>query len=253
MKFKFIMAMFMFLLFLTGCSNKDEVDSLMKPPKLSASQSQILELMDKFIPKEAKLVIPSYGENQKSIEYIDLDGDKKDEAIIFLKEEGKVSYDSKIEFLILKQIENKWTNESYISEHGNSIDSVIFKDIDGDGKKEIILIYKMQGSSIGNIGIYKEEGNAFKEIFSETCFNYVLEDLDMDGITELIVFNDTKCILYKVYQEWLSKKDEKDFSIIEKYSIEVQGDKKSKEIFVKTENFSEDIIIKNNKLEFIEK
>lgn len=106
MKFKVVIVISMFLLIASGCSNKDELDSLMKPPKLSDSQSQISEIMVKFIPKEARLIIPSYGENQKSIEYIDIDGDKKEEAIIFLKDEAKQSFDSKIGFLILKQIED---------------------------------------------------------------------------------------------------------------------------------------------------
>lgn len=254
MKFKVVIVISMFLLFASGCSNKDELDSLMKPPKLSASQSQISELMGKFIPKEARLIIPSYGENRKSIEYIDIDGDKKAEAIIFLKEEGKESYDSKIGFLILKQIKAKWTNEAYISEYGNSIESVIFKDVDGGRKNEIILNYKMEGSSIENIGIYKESENNSKKIFSVTCSNFILEDLDMDGTMELIVFNDEKCILYKADKQGLSEKDETNFFGYEGCSIVVQTvNKNSKAIFVNSESFSKEIMVKDNKLQIIEK
>ncbi len=253
MKFKVVIVISMFLLFASGCSNKDELDSLMKPPKLSASQSQISEIMVKFIPKDARLIIPSYGENQKSIEYIDIDGDKKHEAIIFFKEEGKQSYDSKIGFLILKQIKDKWNNEAYISEYGNSIESVTFKDVDGDRKYEIILDYKMEGSSIENIGIYKENESDFKKIFSAPCSNFILDDLDMDGTMELIVFNDEKCTLYKDDKQGLSEKDEADFLVFEGCSIVVQAvNKSSKAIFIKSESFSEEITVKDNKLQIIE-
>ena len=69
--------------FTSGCSMKTSPENLMKPPKLEGDKEQVRKALEEYLPQNAKLVIPPNQDRPSAIKFLDLDGDKLNESIVF--------------------------------------------------------------------------------------------------------------------------------------------------------------------------
>ena len=78
-------AAFCLLCFLgmTGCTPGASVDTLLKPPSLSAEQQQIYLALQDAVGSGITLQYPRAGENLSAFTVTDLDADGEDEALVF--------------------------------------------------------------------------------------------------------------------------------------------------------------------------
>ncbi len=189
-----------------------------KPPRLTDSKQQIKKLIKDNLSLDNILINPVSGENQRSIQYIDLNGDKNDEAVVFYKKDMDGLYDLSIGCMILKQNASRWYKYDTINLYGTSFIKILFSDFDNDGNKEIILFYNIEGSTIKNIAVYKDDGAKYNELMTGTYVGFVLDDIYGDSKLELAVFNEfdfssplLKCSLYKFQDNKLDKTDEISF------------------------------------------
>jgi hypothetical protein len=154
---------------LSGCSVMPGPSSLIEPPKTISSERKnpsAAEIAKGFLPQGYKLTQPMmatqelYGdkltpnmplEYKTSVIEKDLNNDGKKEIIFFIKSAANF-YDGG--FIILQNKNGVWRKVLENKGEGESVARIDFADVDGDGKKDI-LISQFVGASAGEaLSIY---------------------------------------------------------------------------------------------------
>ena len=177
---------FITMIFLSACTS-DILDtkSLLKAPKLSNKYVEIQNTLDNIL-SDYSLVTPQNGVNKEAVYLLDLYGDTKEEAIIFVRDNE--SYEIKI--IVLQKVENEsWVEKNTFSGIGFNINRIDFRDLDGDQNNELIIGW--EGSTLidRGISVYTIKSDQLVEVFNKNYTAYAIEDLDINGNDELMIFN----------------------------------------------------------------
>lgn len=185
-KNKLLLTIVIIMIFLSGCTS-DILDtkSLLEAPKLSNKYVEIQKTLDNLL-SDYSLVTPQKGVNKEAVYLLDLYGDAKEEAIIFVRDNE--SYEIKI--IVLQKEENEsWTERNTFSGIGLNINRIDFRDLDGDENNELIIGW--EGSTLidRGISVYTIKSDQLVEVFNKNYTAYTVEDLDVDGNDELMLIN----------------------------------------------------------------
>ena len=193
-------SLIMSVLFLSSCSYVTSIDRLLSPPKLTELQAELLDALEQGLQTDVGNVIlkyPNYGEgdeiNRKAFILADIDGDGQDETIVF--HQSKESAGAEIIMNILDNIDGKWvwmcdTEQKINTEYSRSeILNVIFEDLNGDGKNEIITEWSLSTSTnrcfIIMDYIVNDDGGSLIISDAAEHSRLVVCDLDEDGSKEI--------------------------------------------------------------------
>lgn len=122
------------LIILSSCAST--IDDLYQLPQLSEQNFQLQELMDEILNLGASYSPPSSGSHRQSVQLQDLDGDGKREAISFFR----FTNDEKpLKIHIFRDVDGEYIEAAKIEGEGESIDSISYSDMDGDGQMEVII------------------------------------------------------------------------------------------------------------------
>lgn len=216
MKKRFTLATFvLFTLLLSGCSMIDSPEELTGPPKLKGDKEEIRLAIKEYLPPNARPLIPPTEDLGSHIKLTDLDGDGKDEAVIFYSIDLE---ENPIRILVLKKVNSVWKNKPEIKIKGQELDRVLFKDLDGDGGLEIVVGSKIKYSLDKDINIYSISGGNLENIFKAKYDEIVIDDLDNDKFSELLVLklnredNQSSGELYKYSTGKMRKVDKISFN-----------------------------------------
>jgi len=185
-KIIFIGVLVVTMIFSAACtSNILDTKSLLKAPKISNKYIEIQNTLDDLF-NDYSLVTPKNAVNKESVYLLNLYGDEKEEAIIFLRD--NLSYKIKIVLLERGASEN-WKEKNIFSGIGDNINRVDFRDLDGDGKNEMIIGW--EGSTLidRGISVYTIKKDKLVEVFNKNYTAYTIEDLDVNGNDELVIIN----------------------------------------------------------------
>ncbi|WP_427339889.1 hypothetical protein [Caloranaerobacter sp. DY30410] len=243
----------------TACGLND-AENLMESPRLSISQEEVKALVKDVLDSNAKLVSPRKGENNSAIQFVDLDNDKKDEVLVlYMLKNDKYP----LRGLILKKQGDEWEIDEGIKGIGYNFDSILFKDITGDGKLEIIVSWNIGEEGINKgLSVYKYENSKSVEIFNDSYEAFAVDDLDNDKKSEIFLVklnkNEIKAKgeLYKYVDKEIKLVDEvkMDGAIGGHYSTKVgMASKDKKGIFLDAtvgahSSITELIVMENGKL-----
>ena len=177
------------LTFFSGCSLKINDPSLLRPPKTTGREAQLESLIADTAHNSYKLKYPQSGEYRSAIITKDLNGDKKDEAIAFYRENDNetatkmlVMYDAGKEWKICGEFEIKLTD----------VDTVQFADIDYDGIEEIFAGFSSTGRNSNELNIFSYNPKTRKAKHNDFKINYssfTTGDYDQDGGSEILTLN----------------------------------------------------------------
>lgn len=177
------------LTFFSGCSLKINDPSLLRPPKTTGREAQLESLIADTAHNNYKLKYPQSGEYRSAIITKDLNGDKKDEAIAFYRENDNetatkmlVMYDAGKEWKICGEFEIKLTD----------VDTVQFADIDYDGIEEIFAGFSSTGRNSNELNIFSYNPKTRKAKHNDFKINYssfTTGDYDQDGGSEILTLN----------------------------------------------------------------
>ncbi|MCR8744464.1 FG-GAP repeat domain-containing protein [Romboutsia lituseburensis] len=158
----------------TGCSidsksgesllSKSPESLLKDKPVYDENKEVLYKAIELKLPLNSSLILPSNASEVGKINEVDLNGDKKDELVVFEKKENLTERTNQVGFMILsKNNDGTYTEIDNRLELGDSIEYANFYDLNGDGSKEIILLVKNNKKT--NMYIYNFENNEIQKTY----------------------------------------------------------------------------------------
>ncbi len=173
-------------LFLSGCTGLrlGTVEDLYCLPSLPSEYQDLEASITALIEEGAEYAAPSSGSNIQPVQLVDLDGDGQEEALAFMR---KPTEEKPLKIYIFSAESGSYQQSAVIEGSGSAIFSVVYSDLNGDGRTELVVGWKT-ASEMQALSIYTLENGQPEEILRTTYVKYVLTDLDSDGLNELVTF-----------------------------------------------------------------
>ena len=179
-------------LLLCGCSGKiGNVEELLEAPKLSQSQSHVVEELNRYIGGSAKLKYPRKGDFLSPFVFKDLNGDGVEEAVVFYGDDNSEAKTKNVRIALLGQAGNKWSVLWDEEGLGTEVESVNFSSMYGEGSPTLIVGYTSTNLSDKFMGVYTylKEQNTIQKMDERSYSEYALADFTGTGIDDLIVLS----------------------------------------------------------------
>lgn len=172
---------------ISGCGSFSFPQELIEKPK-TEYKSDLVEEIVNALPAKYELILPKDITDTGAINFVDIDGDGKEEVILIYEQKDKI-FD--IGFMILKEIDNIWKEFDTIKGTGRELIDAQFVDLNNDNKSEVIIQWD-SGNKEKNqreIDIYTLEDSKMRKIFGKEYLNIEVDDLDKDGTLDIFLFD----------------------------------------------------------------
>lgn len=183
-----VTAMFVF----SGCSLQMKTpDELMSPPKIAGGYQNLQDSFEAVAGEDVELETPMNGEHKSAFIIDDFDSDGNEDAMVFYSEKGKKSTVN-IGIFNKDKDSDKWDYIKSVKGLGNSVDTVVLDDMNGDGLKEVVVGWNLLNLS-KQLSIYEpstlDSSNYFYEMGSFQYSLFDMIDIDSDSHKELFFVN----------------------------------------------------------------
>ncbi len=173
------------LLICASCNNFGGMDSLLEPPKLTATQQEIRNALEKALGKEISFSYPIAGKNKTAITMHDIYGDENNEAVVLYRI-GNESADTRVHILTVGQTGTWETLCDIAPESGNSIDRIDFAQIKQTGYDQLLIGWRLFSGNV--MSVYDVLSGSAETLVSMPYSEITAANLDSDGDSELVVF-----------------------------------------------------------------
>ena len=129
-------------LLLCGCSMGVSVEELFTLPQLPEEYAGLSQALEELLESGYEYVTPESGENIEPIQMVDLDGDGEKSAVVFLRRSGD---ENPLKILVLDPDGDSYQRLCTIESRGAGVDCVLYRDMTGDGAKELIVGWRGTG------------------------------------------------------------------------------------------------------------
>ena len=165
----------------TGCFSFDS-DDFYALPKLPEEFRGIQDAVKPLL-KGGSYSSPVSGNNRQAIQQADLDGDGRDEVLVFCKVEG----DHPLRLLILEGEKDKYTVTCTIESEGSDFNSVEYAQIDGEPGLEILLTLRLGEQLQQFLKVYTLDEGKPVEMMRSDYSAFTTLDIDSDGKTDVFL------------------------------------------------------------------
>lgn len=191
--FKALVCVILVATIFSGCSFRlaSSVNDLISPLSPFGDNADVQSAMNQYITNGYTLKNPSGGEYKTSYSFYDIDGDKVEEAITFYEPKDNLG---EIKMAVIKNNGDGWNVVENIKGIGNNVYSVDFRDVNGDGKTEVVVCWDVISNSTNHIfSVYKIDKKDDKIKLSMigdqiSVNNYIFFDYNNDGVEEVVLF-----------------------------------------------------------------
>ena len=169
---------------LSGCTVFDSsVEQLFTLPRMAPEYTGLSQQLDSLISQGYEYASPSGGRNIQSVQMVDLEDDGRQEALVFLRR----SADEKPLKIMVYRLDG---DDSYsllctIESSGSAIDSVYYQDLNGDGRRELIVGWRIS-ADVQTLAAYSIEPEPVA-LMSCGYSRFSIQDLNGDGAPSLLV------------------------------------------------------------------
>lgn len=186
------------LLLLSGCNLFPAPESLIKVPKQAKAvdkSQDLVSIAQRNLPKGSKLTVPDGPVGVDPVISVDLDGDAKDEALVFYR---STFNDNQVGAFVLKKDTSGWGKIFVINGSGTKINWANAVDVMGDRRKELLLGWQSEGSVENVLEVYHWENEKLTKL-KELTYNEI-EAIEFDGEdkTRLAIWKREMADAYKI-------------------------------------------------------
>ena len=192
--FKCILCILLVCLFFSACNFKvsSSIDDLISPiSPIGDDNIDVKAALDGYAQNGYELKTPTNGKYITSYTYYDLDNDGEEEAIAFYEPSDNLGT---IEMVVIRKGKDGFKVAEKIVGSGKDIYSLDFVDVNGSGKKDMVVCWDViSNSSSHEMCVYKvntkKDSVSLKKLGdSITINNYIAADINNDDIDELLAF-----------------------------------------------------------------
>ncbi len=174
--------------FLTGCGSMEFVFSpqeLYSLPELPAKYTELNRQINAILEGGAEYAAPTSGANIQPVQLADLDGDGREEAVAFFR---KADDDKPLKIYIFStKGGDNYEQSAVIEGSGTSVYSVVYSDLDGDGRVELIVGWKVN-AELQALSVYTLRDRGPEELLRSVSYvKYAVADMNRDEKQELVV------------------------------------------------------------------
>lgn len=169
---------------LSGCTVFDSsVEQLFTLPRMAPEYTGLSRQLDSLIAQGYEYAPPSGGRNIQSVQMVDLEDDGRQEALVFLRR----SADEKPLKIIVYRLDGGDSCSQFctIESSGTAVDSVYYQDLNGDGRRELIVGWRIS-ADVQTLAAYSIEPEPVA-LMSCGYSRFSIQDLNGDGVPSLLV------------------------------------------------------------------
>lgn len=174
---------------LSGCGgfrlvfNPEELYTL---PELPAKYTELNARLSAILEDGAEYAAPTSGSNIQPVQLTDLDGDGQQEAVAFFR---KAEDEKPLKIYIFSAEGDSYRQSAVIEGSGASVYSIVYSDLDGDGRTELIVGWRVN-AELQALSVYALGPKGPAELLRSVSYvRYANTDLDSDGVQELVVLH----------------------------------------------------------------
>lgn len=166
---------------LSGCMLT--VDQMYCLPKRSDTYNNLQSAIDVAM-EGLSYCAPLSGENQQSVQIADLDGDGKNEYLLFAKSNQE---EKPLRILVFHNNNGMMQNTDVLECSGSAFDQVEYVDLDGKGGVEIIVGRLVSDQVTRSASVYTLQDGEMMQLLTVNYAKFLTADLNDDGLRELFV------------------------------------------------------------------
>ena len=168
---------------LTGCVGQS-AEELYALPKQPDEYYELQTAIDQVLTSNASYSGPLTGNNQQAVQLADLDGDGRDEAIVFIKTVGERPLKA---YIFDENEDRTYLNTGVIEGDGSAFDAVDYVQLDGEPGMEILLGRQLSEQITQSLCAYAYRDGHLVELMSTNYAEYTVADLDGDERGDIFV------------------------------------------------------------------
>lgn len=175
------------LMLLSGCNViSTDVDDLLRPPQLTAEQSDIHNALVSAIGsgRTIKLKYPKRGDYLSAFVMYDLDNDGQQEALVFY-EDANTEYGTRIN--ILDNDGSGWVSCFDYPGNGSGVDQIQFVNISGQEGCDILIGWEYPNQELKTVNLYHFKDGRLNTLFSNTYSELVVANLTGGKYSDMVL------------------------------------------------------------------
>lgn len=172
---------------LSGCSGPNltaNPEDLYALPTLPAKYTELNAQIRTILEGGAEYAAPTSGTNIQPVQLVDLDGDKREEAVAFFRNSRE---EKPLKIYIFAASGDGYRQADLIEGSGTGIYSVAYNDLDDDGRLEIAVGWRVTADQ-QVLEVYELKSSGAVPLVQTDYVKYTTADLDQDQRQELVVF-----------------------------------------------------------------
>ncbi len=170
------------VLCLTGCGYDASVEELFALPRMAEGYTDLAQQLNDLINQGYEYASPTGGRNIQSVQMADLDGDGRQEALVFMR---RSSDEKPLKIFVFRMEEENYQLYCTIESSGTAVDSVYYQDLNGDGRRELVVGWRIS-ADVQTVAAYTVAREPVV-LMSSGYTRFTIQDLNGDGVPSLLV------------------------------------------------------------------